>query len=84
MLVVSFGQSGFDSSGVIPAANIALEDINKDPNVLPGYNLTYDEVRDSQVSQLFVHGDCARPLLSLQLTSVYDCMFIYKQEFCCN
>ena len=50
MLVVSFGQSGFNSSGVIPAADIALEDINKDPDVLPGYNLTYDRVRDSQVS----------------------------------
>ena len=50
MLVVSFGQFGFNSSGVVPAANIALEDINKDPGVLPGYRLTYDRVRDSQVS----------------------------------
>ena len=49
MLIVSFGQFGFNSSGVIPAADIALEDINSDPDVLPGYNLTYDRVRDSQV-----------------------------------
>ena len=52
MLVVSFGQSGFNSSGVIPAADIALEDINNDPDLLPGYNLTYDRVRDSQVSSI--------------------------------
>ena len=50
MLVVSFGQSGFDSSGVIPAADIALKDINEDPDMLSGYTLTYDRVRDSQVS----------------------------------
>ena len=51
LFIVSFGQSGFNSSGVIPAADIALEDINNDPNLLPGYNLTYDRVRDSEVSQ---------------------------------
>ena len=49
LFVVSFGQSGFNSSGVIPAADIALEDINN-AGVLPGYRLTYDRVRDSQVS----------------------------------
>ena len=51
MLVVSYGQSGFNSSGVIPAADIAIEDINSDPNILSGYNLTYDKVRDSQVRE---------------------------------
>ncbi len=51
LFVVSFGQFGYNSSGVIPAADIALEDINKDPDMLPGYKLTYDRVRDSQVSQ---------------------------------
>ena len=49
LFVVSFGQSGFNSSGVIPAAEIALEDINN-AGILPGYKLTYDRVRDSQVS----------------------------------
>ena len=49
LFVVSFGQSGFNSSGVIPAAEIALEDINN-AGILPGYRLTYDRVRDSQVS----------------------------------
>ena len=52
MLIVSFGQSGFNSSGVIPAADIALEDINRTPDLLPGYTLKYDRVRDSEVNAL--------------------------------
>ena len=55
LFVVSFGQFGYNSSGVVPAADIALEDINKDPHILPGYRLTYDRVRDSQVS-LYEHN----------------------------
>ena len=50
MLITSFGQFGFNSSGALPAADMALEDINNDPNILIGYNLVYDKVRDSQVS----------------------------------
>ena len=49
MFITSFGQSGFNASGVVPAADIALEDINNHPNVLKGYSLVYDRVRDSQV-----------------------------------
>ena len=49
MFVTSFGQFGFNASGVVPAADIALEDINRDPNVLSGYHLMYDQVRDSKV-----------------------------------
>ena len=49
MFIMSSGQYGFNSSGVIPAADIALEDINNSPDVLPGYNLIYDSIRDSQV-----------------------------------
>ena len=52
MFVTSFGQSGFNASGVVPAADIALEDINNHPDVLQGYNLVYDKVRDSQVEKL--------------------------------
>ena len=50
MLMTSFGEFGLNSSGIVPAVNIALEDINGSPTLLPGYNLTYDEIRDSQVS----------------------------------
>ena len=49
MLMTSFGQFGFNSSGLMPAADMALEDINSNPHVLPGYRLMYDTLRDSQV-----------------------------------
>jgi hypothetical protein len=49
MFLVSHGKFGFNSSGAIPAADMALEDVNSNDNILPGYNLVYDEVRDSQV-----------------------------------
>ena len=52
MFVTSFGQSGFNASGVVPAADIALEDINNYPDVLQGYNLMYEKVRDSQVGNI--------------------------------
>ena len=50
MLIISYGEFGFNSSGGLPAAEMALEAINDDPDMLPGYNLVYDRVRDSQVS----------------------------------
>ena len=49
MLIISFGEFGFNSSGGLPAAEMALEAINSDPDVLPGYNLVYDRIRNSQV-----------------------------------
>ena len=55
MFVTSFGQadnSAFNASGVVPAADIALEDINSHPDVLNGYQLVYDTVRDSQVTKI--------------------------------
>lgn len=52
MFVTSFGRFGLNSSGAIPAADIALEAINADPNILPGYDLVYDRIRDSEVNQL--------------------------------
>ena len=52
ILITSFGQNGFNSSGLIPAADMALEDINSNSQVLPGYNLMYDTLRDSEVSML--------------------------------
>ena len=47
-LVVSYGEYGFNSSGAIPAINIALEQIRSN-TILPGYNLTYEVERNSQV-----------------------------------
>ena len=51
MLIISYGQYGYNSSGALPAADMALEDINSDPDILTGYNLMYDKVRDSMVRQ---------------------------------
>ena len=47
-LIVSYGEYGFNSSGAIPAINIALEQMRKS-NILPGYNLTYEVARNSKV-----------------------------------
>ena len=50
-LITSFGQFGMNSSGVVPAIDMALRDINNSSGLLPGYTLAYDRVRDSQVSR---------------------------------
>eukprot|EP00731_Ephydatia_muelleri_P036321 Em0235g2a len=47
-LITSFGQFGMNSSGVVPAIDMALRDINNSSGLLPGYTLAYDRVRDSQ------------------------------------
>ena len=47
-LIVSYGEFVFNSSGAIPAANVALEYINRS-QILPGYELTYERARNSQV-----------------------------------
>ena len=39
----------FNSSGTVPAIEIALERINQDPSILPGYQLQTVPVRDSEV-----------------------------------
>ena len=51
MLITSFKEFGFNSSGMIPAADVALEDINRNSSMLPGYRLVYDKPRNSQVIQ---------------------------------
>ena len=39
MLVTSWGGFGYNSSGTLPAAEIALRNINSRPDLLPGYSL---------------------------------------------
>ena len=56
-LIVSWGENGFNSSGAIPAIDIALEKINS-MYPIPGYYLTYETVRNSKVNSQppnFVH-----------------------------
>ena len=47
-LILSNGENGFNSSGVVPAVDIALKAI-EDKQLLPGYNLTYAPPRNSKV-----------------------------------
>ncbi|KAL5491446.1 hypothetical protein EMCRGX_G016732 [Ephydatia muelleri] len=47
-LIASFGQYGTNSSGVIPAVDLALAEINSHPSVLQGYRLFYDQAKDSE------------------------------------
>ena len=46
-LILSFG-GGFNSSHMIPGVQLALDRINQDPQMLPGYTLHYT-LTDSQV-----------------------------------
>ena len=41
---------GFDTSGAVPAIELAEEIINSDSSILPGYNLTHTAVYDTMVS----------------------------------
>ena len=54
MMITSFGQYGLNTSRALPAADMALEDINSDPDILVGYNLMYDKVRDSMVGHVYI------------------------------
>ena len=49
-LIMSFG-GAFNSSGTLPGVQVALDLINSEPNLLPGYSLHYTAT-DSQVKIL--------------------------------
>ena len=69
VLITSYGRYGFNSSGTLPAADIALERINNRPDLLPGYNLVYDTVRNSEVCY-WILKDPAKSSLRLRIASV--------------
>ena len=48
--ITSFGRSGYNASDIIPGVDLALEHINNRPDILPGYELGYVSVQDSEVS----------------------------------
>ena len=50
-LIVSRGEHGYNSSGVIPAIDIALEEIEQS-QLLRDYNLTYVTAQNSKVGRL--------------------------------
>lgn len=49
LFITSFGEFGFNSSGAVPGVDVALEGIKNRSDILPGYSLVYNEVRDSKV-----------------------------------
>ena len=51
-LMMSFG-GDFRSSGTIPGVQVALDQINSDPTLLPGYQLHYT-LTDSQVCANYI------------------------------
>ena len=51
-LMMSFG-GDFRSSGAIPGVQVALDQINSDPTLLPGYQLHYT-LTDSQVCASYI------------------------------
>ena len=51
-LIMSFGNT-FNSSGTVPAVQIALDLINDHPTLLPNYKLHY-QLTDSQVSAVTI------------------------------
>ena len=54
-LMVS-GAAGQDTSGVVPAVQRTLQDINSDPAILPGYSLHFTRVADTMVEyNIIIH-----------------------------
>ena len=51
-LFTSGPDGGFDSSGAIPAMELAEEEVFDDPSVLEGFRLTRMPVEDTMVRQL--------------------------------
>lgn len=52
-LIVSFGGS-FNSSGAVPGVRVALDQINNNTDLLPGYSLHY-ALSDSQVCSMLLY-----------------------------
>ena len=50
--ITSFGKSGFNSSGAIPAVDLAVQHINNNTSILPRYKLMSTPVMDSGVSYI--------------------------------
>ena len=60
--IVSNGEYGYRSSGVVPSVDIALEAI-ENQQLLPGYNLTFETVRNSKVCLCNYTGACLHQFL---------------------
>ena len=52
--IASYGRFGFNSSDIIPAVDLALQQINSRTDLLADYELGYLSVQDSWVSAVWV------------------------------
>eukprot|EP00731_Ephydatia_muelleri_P010456 Em0005g1042a len=48
--ITSYGESGFNSSGAVPAVELAVEHVNNNTSILAGYKLVSTPVMDSEIS----------------------------------
>ena len=53
---VFFTSEGFDSTGAIPAIELAEEMVNNNNSILPGYTLTHTGVMDTKVGLLICNA----------------------------
>ena len=68
-LMMSFG-GDFRSSGTIPGVQVALDQINSDPTLLPGYQLHYT-LTDSQVCSTADCRSLGKPAFLTTITLLY-------------
>lgn len=64
-LYIYADSSSYNSTGAIPAVDIALENINGDSSLLPGYTLNYTQPLDSKVSPKYCLLNTSRSIYFL-------------------
>eukprot|EP00731_Ephydatia_muelleri_P010455 Em0005g1041a len=50
--ITSYGESGFNSSGAVPAVELAVEHVNNNASILAGYKLVSTPVMDSECDRI--------------------------------
>ncbi|KAL5493727.1 hypothetical protein EMCRGX_G014947 [Ephydatia muelleri] len=50
--ITSYGESGFNSSGAVPAVELAVEHVNNNTSILAGYKLVSTPVMDSECDRI--------------------------------
>ena len=77
--ITSFGGFGFDAAGVVPAVDLALEEINT-LDVLPGYKLRYNSVLDSEVREAVIASELGGAH-SKRLITVQICLYVHLRLY---